>query len=418
MARKSPTGARESVSEGLTLRRLTSDDAEQYNRLRLHAFQSNPKSFARSYEEEVKVPLDEVAKRLDSGVYFGVFDGDKLVGSVSLCKEELDKMSHKADAREMYVDDRERGKGIGKKLLTALFEEAEQQGVQELQLAVWAENAPAVKLYKSMGFVVWGTEKNALRLADGTTLDEFHMSRRMGEDKSSSSELGDEVNVVGEKLKGVTAGTESGLRKRELDAFGERENYFESQMLDAIVCVEEMTSESPRFAEVWKEKWDWACVHDRYEGPRTGYVDRMLTETTNYLKSLLNGSTFSYMGTRSHAQMYLEEAARGGSRAYLLGDFARHVREALDVKIFQLAARHIAAERNKRLAQAFGLQSVHEIIPAHRFQYPSYDFVTPEQMAAYIKGDRTEFVFGIGEWKHSALANGHVPVFKRGEQRA
>jgi ribosomal protein S18 acetylase RimI-like enzyme len=45
-----------------------------------------------------------------------------------------------------------RGRGIGRALLTALFERARGEGIEALSLSVDANNAPAMALYQSMGF--------------------------------------------------------------------------------------------------------------------------------------------------------------------------------------------------------------------------------------------------------------------------
>ncbi|HEX9635059.1 MAG TPA: GNAT family N-acetyltransferase [Candidatus Limnocylindria bacterium] len=45
-----------------------------------------------------------------------------------------------------------RGRGIGRALLTALFDRARSEGIEALSLSVDANNAPAVALYQSMGF--------------------------------------------------------------------------------------------------------------------------------------------------------------------------------------------------------------------------------------------------------------------------
>ena len=101
-------------------------------------------------------------------------------------------------------------------------------------------------------------------------------------------------------------------------------------------------------------------------------------------------------------EICLRNAAKGEFNR--LPELARYLREALEFKVMQHAAREIASERNKRLAVAFGLQSVHQITPVHRYQYPSYDVVTMDQFNAYMEGDRTDNVFGIGKWVKSDLA--------------
>lgn len=411
------TDRAEVVSEALTVRRLTPSDAEGYNRLRLEAFQRNPGNFARSYEEERDRPLEQVAEHLGQNICIGVFEGDVLVGSVTLMKEHLEKMSHKGDIREMYVDDTRRGRGIGKRLLEALFVEAEAQGVEELGLTVGKANAPAVRLYESMGFVAWGEERAGLKLRDGTPVDEYHMAKRMG----SVSEVS-EAEVDAEREKGraklgeaTETLTSRTLKRRYLDAFGGRESYSESYMQDAILCLHQMLSSDPRYVELWDGAWERAgrFEHNDFStlGGNTIYVDRMITNSGRHLNEILTRSTFMHLGTAAQVRLNLEAALRGERSS--LSEVARHLRSAIETKMFQNAAREIANERNRRLATAFGLQSAYQIIPAHRFQYPNYDVVTPEQMEAFMNGDRTENVFGIGDWTHSDLNNGHLPLAQR-----
>ncbi|MFA7685837.1 MAG: GNAT family N-acetyltransferase [Candidatus Gracilibacteria bacterium] len=421
---------REGTPETLELRKLTSFDAEQYNNLRLEAFRRNPKSFARSYEEESQVELSEIERRLSQGTYIGIFDGDSLTGSVALSKEELTKMNHKGEVRDMYVDENKRSRGVGRKLLEALFSEAKDQGITELHLAVWTQNKPAVRLYKSMGFTIWGTERNALRTSEGEFIDEYHMVRKM-ELKPAEDELveGGIQETQGEiALATRNVEIEKLLPSSYLNAFSRRENYQESQMHDAVVTLNEMISGNTDNASLWADAWgravsfeafarnrylkkDFGSAEENHFEDMTGGsrdVERWVTYSTAHLEEILERSTFGHLGTQHQVKRLFEDAST--AKGYNLVELARHLKSALETKVFQNAARNIALERNKRLAASFGLQSVHQIIPAHRFQYPYYNHVTMAQLNAYLAGDRSEKVFGIGEWTSSALANGHHPI--------
>ncbi len=414
MDKPNKKNAGEVVSEELTVRRLTASDAEDYNRLRLEAFQKNPRNFARSFDEERDRPLEQVAAHLAQNTCIGVFEGDDLVGSVTLMKEHLEKMSHKADIREMYVDDTRRGRGIGKRLLLALFAEAEAQGVEELGLTVGKTNEPAIQLYKSMGFVVWGEERAGLKLKDGTSVDEYHMAKKMGPESAVDAvEVGLQVDASRARF-GVATETLTSrtFKRRFLEAFAGRENYNESYMQDAILCLHDMISADPRCAELWDDAW--ARAGESYNGSGTTFVESMVTNSGRHLNEILTRSTFMHLGSAAQVRLNLESTLRG-DRSFL-SEVARQIRSALETKMFQNAAREIARERNRRLAAAFGLQSEHQIIPAHRFQFPYYGVVTPEQFKAYMNGDRSENVFGIGEWKHSDLSRGQMPVFMRDQQ--
>lgn len=418
-----PTNHVETSPELLQVRKLTPLDAQKYNALRLEALRKNPKSFAHSFEDAQLLELPEIEQRLASGMYIGVFDGDSLIGSVTLWKGDLSKMNHKGEVHEMYVDETKRSRGIGKKLLEALFVEAEAQGIQELQLIVWTENSSAVKLYKSMGFKIWGTEQNALQAPDGEYINEYHMARKIGKD-AEKNPGDDQIDSGITQIRGDLAAAQSAEKTSMisengyLDAFKGRENYHESQMQDALVRLHEMISTNPAYASLWEEvwrrseQWDEFGIKDMLGGTR--YAGRWVNISTDYMNEILTKSTFSHLGTQYQVSICLKDAAEG--RYSNLLELARHLRSAIETKIFQNAARHISDERNKRLAAAFGLESVHQIIPAHRFQYPSYDVVTDSQLEAYGNGDRGENVFGIGEWTKSDLDRGHLPIAQQQAQ--
>lgn len=414
MSTQSLSNQTEAVPEKLEVRKLSALDAEQFSKLRSEALRKNPKSFAYSFEEAQRLTLSEVQQQLTNGIIIGVFDGDSLVGSVTLWKGNLSKMDHKGEVHEMYVDENKRSRGIGRKLLEALFIEAETQGIQELQLIVWTENTSAVKLYTSMGFKVWGTERNTLQAPDGSYINEYHMARKIG--KAAEKPVDDKVTsgttethadlATAAKIEHMSMLSENGF----LEAFKDRENRNESDMQDAVLQLHDMISENPQYASLWGNVWKRAGLMNTYTiADMTGgtvYADRMANYATDHLKEILTRSTFSHMGTPYQVKICLEDAARGGHSS--LPELARHMRSALETKIFQNAARHIDRERERRLASAFGLRSPHQLTSSHRHQYRESGIVTPAQLEAYYNGDRSENVFGIGT--KSDIDEDHLPI--------
>lgn len=416
MSTQSPSNQTEAVPEKLEVRKLSAIDAERYNELRLEALSKNPKSFAYSFEEARQLTLPEIQQQLASGTIIGVFAGDSLVGSVTLWKGNLSKMNHKGEVHEMYVDENKRSRGIVRKLLEALFAEAEAQEIQELQLIVWTENASALKLYTSMGFKVWGTERNALQVPDGGYINEYHMARKIG--NAAEKPVDDKVTswvtethadlATAAKIEHMSMLSENGF----LEAFKDRENRNESEMQDAVLQLHDMISENPQYASLWENVWKRAGHMNKYTiADITGgtiYADRMANYATGHLKEIFTRSTFSHMGTPYQVKICLEDAARGGHSS--LPELARHIRSALETKILQNAARHIDKERERRLAAAFGLRSPHQLTSSHRHQYLKSGIVTPAQLEAYYNGDRSENVFGIGKWTRSDIDEGHLPI--------
>ena len=162
----------------MEIRQLNPADAEEYLTIRLEALKDCPYAFASSYEEEKNQPAEKYKNRFDTPVNsftFGAFEGSQLVGVVTLVKEQLFKLRHRANIVAMYIKPEERGNGIGKALVSNVIEKAQNlDAIEQIYLTVVTTNAPAKKLYSSCEFKIFGKEKRALKL-DNTYYDEEHM---------------------------------------------------------------------------------------------------------------------------------------------------------------------------------------------------------------------------------------------------
>ena len=75
----------------------------------------------------------------------------------------------------MYVKPEKRGTGLGKKLLLSAIEKAiSLNDIEQINLSVIAQNESVKQLYQSLGFEVFGIEKNGIKVND-TYFDEEHM---------------------------------------------------------------------------------------------------------------------------------------------------------------------------------------------------------------------------------------------------
>jgi ribosomal protein S18 acetylase RimI-like enzyme len=76
----------------------------------------------------------------------------------------------------MYVKPAHRSKGVGRALMAAAIEAASARPeVLVLTLTLTEGNEPALRLYRSVGFEVWGIEPNAIRTESGFK-GKIHMS--------------------------------------------------------------------------------------------------------------------------------------------------------------------------------------------------------------------------------------------------
>jgi ribosomal protein S18 acetylase RimI-like enzyme len=174
----------------MIVRRLLPSDTEVYRRLRLEGLRQSPASFGSSYREETKRAASAFATRLEQSAanwVFGAFERNQLVGMVALVRESQTKEHHKASIFGMYVHARMRRKGIGRALMRTVLEIARQlRGLRQVRLSVVESNRPAVRLYESFGFKVYGREEAAL-LVGGRFFAELLLVRRVSRKKTNKA---------------------------------------------------------------------------------------------------------------------------------------------------------------------------------------------------------------------------------------
>jgi L-amino acid N-acyltransferase YncA len=77
----------------------------------------------------------------------------------------------------IYVAQEARGRGIGRRLLAALVEASEQNGIWTLQAGIFQENAASIQLHQQAGFRIVGVRQR-LGCLDGKWRDIVLMERR------------------------------------------------------------------------------------------------------------------------------------------------------------------------------------------------------------------------------------------------
>ncbi|WP_339317237.1 GNAT family protein [Paenibacillus sp. FSL R10-2734] len=164
----------------MDVRLLNSTDAEIYRNIRLQSLREHPEAFLSSYEAEKEMPIETTRSRLNLSeerfTLGGFTENGELVGVVTFIRESRSKIQHKGNVVGMYVDQKVRGQRVGQALMKELITRAaELPGLEILNLSVVSSNIPAKRLYESLGFTLYGTERNAMKLED-SYLDEDFMS--------------------------------------------------------------------------------------------------------------------------------------------------------------------------------------------------------------------------------------------------
>ncbi|GAA0385206.1 GNAT family N-acetyltransferase [Paenibacillus motobuensis] len=150
---------------------LQESEAQAYQQVRLDGLRNDPGAFGSTYDREVKFSLEAVAERIKPSMdkfVLGAFgDEGHLFGVVTFMRDTGMKTRHKGHIFGMYVVPEKRGTGLGRKLVGELIRKTrEMEGMEQINLTVVSTNNNAKRLYLSLGFEIYGQERNALKYED------------------------------------------------------------------------------------------------------------------------------------------------------------------------------------------------------------------------------------------------------------
>ncbi|MBZ7927610.1 GNAT family N-acetyltransferase (plasmid) [Ensifer adhaerens] len=164
-------------SDGAVVRRLSVKDVDMFRRIRLEALSHEPLSYASVFADWVHLSDRQWRQHLHQPVFVALLNGQP-VGMMGLRVEYARKMAHRAKLVSVYVRKSSRGTGVAAKLLDGVTEHALAHGVLQLELAVNAENSPAIRFYERHGFIAVGRIPNGFLGLDRMH-DELIMVQRL-----------------------------------------------------------------------------------------------------------------------------------------------------------------------------------------------------------------------------------------------
>lgn len=133
-------------------------------------------------EEEEKNWIDRM-NRSDNEVMLVCLVDGKIAGNCTLSWRPLRKLRHRASIG-VALKKEYWGLGIGTRLLSELIRIAEEhENLLQIELEFVECNSRARALYEKLGFRITGIRPNAIRMEDGTFLNEYSMVRMI--DRSS-----------------------------------------------------------------------------------------------------------------------------------------------------------------------------------------------------------------------------------------
>ncbi|MFK7861494.1 MAG: N-acetyltransferase family protein [Granulosicoccus sp.] len=163
----------------MSIRFITADDAEVFSALRRDVTRENPVSMGLTYDEELTRTLDDFKAQLSfshPNVMFGSFVEGKLAATAAIGLISRSPSScHKMLMWGVFTSPAYRRRGLSRELVEAAIQHAFGNGVHRVNLQVYVPNQPAIALYRSIGFMEYGVEPEAVCI-NGQFHDGVHMT--------------------------------------------------------------------------------------------------------------------------------------------------------------------------------------------------------------------------------------------------
>jgi len=106
-----------------------------------------------------------------------VIDKDEVLGWAALTAVSGRCVYAGVGEVSVYISERSRGKGLGKKLLEALITESEKNNFWTLQAGIFPENIASIKIHEACGFRTIGTREKIGKM-NGAWRDTILLERR------------------------------------------------------------------------------------------------------------------------------------------------------------------------------------------------------------------------------------------------
>ena len=167
------------INPSTNIRCISADDAEAFSTLRREVTLENPVPMGLTYEEELTRTMDSFRAQLSftpPNVMFGSFIEGELIATAAVgYTSRFPSSRHKMVMWGVFTSPRYRRQGLSKQVVEAAIEHAFRNSVSRINLQVYLPSEPAVTMYKSIGFVEFGVESEAIYI-NGQYHDGVHMT--------------------------------------------------------------------------------------------------------------------------------------------------------------------------------------------------------------------------------------------------
>ena len=158
----------------IDIRDLTEADFESLRALYAKSLSRNNKGFIQATTDRPLRDIGDICCSFqdNNGAMHGLYVDDDLVGFGGLCRHNDDT---RVELCKLHLNENYQGRGLGRKLLESLINEADTKGYEIIELHVTATQVAALGLYVRMGFMQ--TERKMFVADNGEEFDTIYMER-------------------------------------------------------------------------------------------------------------------------------------------------------------------------------------------------------------------------------------------------
>lgn len=158
------------------IRRLTPADAKAFREIRIEGIRNHPTAFGSGLANVIDQPLSYFEGWLQDLNVYGTFEDDELVAVAAFAQGKGANACHTAILIAVYARPQAQGRGIMRRMVERICQDAKQEGIEQMTLSVVSSNLAAVKTYVKLGFERYGLNRKSIKY-DGEYYDQDLMVR-------------------------------------------------------------------------------------------------------------------------------------------------------------------------------------------------------------------------------------------------
>ena len=148
---------------------------EKFKDIRTRAIIDSPQAFGDNLEETLVRQKDEWISWVTRPKVYVIEENEVYVATATLRQNPTTKIW---TINGVWTDTKFRGKGLSRKIIEKIFEDAKLMSVKSIELSVNAEQIPAINLYQSLGFETVQEISNVI-MGDNNEYNEIEMRKEL-----------------------------------------------------------------------------------------------------------------------------------------------------------------------------------------------------------------------------------------------